>query len=1170
MRNIKFAAMILLLCLTTFLVADTDIKLSSENILDGDSPIVRLRYPAISPDGTMLAFSSQGDIWVANVDGSDARRISAHPAREIKPIWMPNSKELLYIGNYADNYDVYRISIDGGIPKRLTSYPTSDYATEVTSDGKYVFYYGTRESRTDIFITSTEKMTTPVRLMHTYWEYETNPTVSGDMKHVAFTVNGYSNGYHRPAYSGYDDSEIWMADFDAGELSNYRKLTDNLFADSDPKFVWHPQKQRFVLLYSSYPTKNQKILGNNGIFMIDPLNNATDALTPKLIIPSPITRFPLRSTNVVVLENMWHITIENGIGGINYYIINPETESIVSEKTLKIDIKPMQIKFLEERVIKSDSITEFSIAPDNRKVAIIHNGDVFVGSYLSGGYTERFTFTPNREFHPCWSKDSQTLYFVTLMNGNADIYSTDIKTGVLKPLIATEHQEMMPTLTPDGKSMLYVRNDNDLRKRDLGTGVEVSIFSGGIFERQGLSDEPNYRISPTGKFVLFTPKMANDLNANIWVASLDGKIKPKQLTFFKSNAYNPCWSPDEMNIIFTAYLDHDWDLYTLNFDEKPLPGFGEDGLDSLLGRSLKSQTIDEDKKKKQAQTQPKITQTQQNQTQPKKPDVSKTPANVAPIKPVDTSILSDADAKKWREEFDKAWEKMTQVSTASTDEWNPIIVQTGIIKKVIYKLDNQFWSCNINGSGHIKLPVIPGSKDSPILSPDGQFICYRNSGRINKFDHKTNRNSAISMRFDYIIDPVKQRLGVFDEAVWVFENYYYSAEKIREWMPAAKLYRRMIDGNSDDNEISTIYFELLGALNSSHTGYYGKSYSLSVDTSGEFGIFFNQRVLFEQGKFLIEDIIDDTETLKVGIKPGMYLLAVDGVELTRDVCLDTLLNWKMGKRVMLTLSEKLNPAEHEKFTVKLRGQSRMSMWSKQNENWLQRCKESTLKLSNNEFGYIHIAGMNVAGVLKIKRELNSFTNKKGFVLDMRGNSGGYTARDILEILYKKPFIMRSVRTFGRVSENMYRGYAYSKPVVLITNENSVSNAEIFSEGFQQLGIGPVVGMPTTGGVIGTSSYRLSDGTSIRLPGYGCYTVDGVDLEGNPRMPDVLVDREYYTSTDSDTQLVSAVRELRKQVLYYGIHKIRPYNVALRSVIEPELEKLYAEWLATKKEATKTK
>ncbi|MCD4657771.1 MAG: hypothetical protein K8S87_09540 [Planctomycetes bacterium] len=1159
MRNFNVIAMMLLLSLTAFIVADTNTKLNLENVLTDDSPVVRLRHPAISPDGTKLAFSAQGNIWVANVDGSDVRRVSAHPAREIKPIWMPNSKELLYIANYADNYDIFRISIEGGMPTRLTSYHTSEYVSEVTPDGKYVFYYGSRETRSDIFMTSTEKLTTPVRLMHSYKESESSPTVTTDMKHVAFEMSGASIGYRRPAYSGYGDSEIWMADFDSGELSNYRKLTDNMFADSAPKFVWHPKKQRNVLLYSSYPTKNQKILGNNGIFMIDPLNDAPDALTPKLIIPSPISRFPLRSTNVVFLKDMWHIAIENGIGGINYYVVNPETMTIASEKTLKIDVNPLQVKFLQERVIKSDSITDFSIAPDNRKVAVIHNGDVFVGSSLSGGFTERFTFTPNREFHPCWSKDSRTVYFVTLMNGNADIYSADIKTGKLTPVIATEHQEMMPTLTPDGKNMLYIRNDNELRKRNMKTGEEVLIFSGGIFERQGLTDEPKYRISPTGRFVLFTPKMANDLNANIWVASLDSKITSRQLTFFKSNTYNPCWSPDEMNIIFTTYIDHDWDLYTLNFDEKPLAGYSEDGLDSLLGRIIKSSTIEEEKKKKQAQTQPKTPQTKQNQTKPKKPVVKK---------PVVTSVLSDADAKKWRAEFDKAWEKMTQVSTAPTDEWNPIIVKSGTVKKVIYKIDNQFWTCSINGAGHRKLAVIPGSKDSPWLSPDSRYICFRNAGRINKFDHKTNRNSAISMRFDYIIDPIKQRLGIYDEAVWVFENYYYSSEKIREWMPAAKFYRRMIDGNSNDNEISSIYSELLGSLNSSHTGYYGKSYSRTSDTTGEFGIFFNPRVLFEQGKFLIEDIIEDTDTLKVGIKPGMYLLAVDGTELTRDVCLDTLLRWKLGKRVFLTLSEKPNPAEHEKFTVKLRGQSRMSMWYKQKDNWLKRCKENTDTLSDNEFGYIHIAGMNSAGVLKLKRELNSFTNKKGFVLDMRGNTGGYTARDILEILYKKPFIMRSVRTFGRISENIYRGYSYEKPVVLITNENSVSNAEIFSEGFQRLGIGPVIGMPTTGGVIGTSSYRLSDGTSIRLPGYGCYTVDGVDLEGNPRMPDVLVDREYYTAVETDVQLVSAVRELRKQVLYYGIHKKRPYNVASRNVIEPELEKLYAEWVARKKSSGK--
>jgi C-terminal processing protease CtpA/Prc len=135
------------------------------------------------------------------------------------------------------------------------------------------------------------------------------------------------------------------------------------------------------------------------------------------------------------------------------------------------------------------------------------------------------------------------------------------------------------------------------------------------------------------------------------------------------------------------------------------------------------------------------------------------------------------------------------------------------------------------------------------------------------------------------------------------------------------------------------------------------------------------------------------------------------------------------------------------------------------------------------------------------------------------------------VLIKRPWLIRVRRDAPttKISENIYRGDSLELPSALMTNQYSFSNAEIFSEGFQRLKIGPVVGERTAGGVIGTSALGLWDGGSIRMPAFGAFTLDGENLERNGRKPtfNVLWDPNVYLR-GSDAQLEATVRELMKR------------------------------------------
>jgi tricorn protease len=104
------------------------------------------------------------------------------------------------------------------------------------------------------------------------------------------------------------------------------------------------------------------------------------------------------------------------------------------------------------------------------------------------------------------------------------------------------------------------------------------------------------------------------------------------------------------------------------------------------------------------------------------------------------------------------------------------------------------------------------------------------------------------------------------------------------------------------------------------------------------------------------------------------------------------------------------------------------------------------------------------------------------------------------------------------------------PMVVMQNERSGSNAEMFPAGFRALGLGKVIGVPTAAAVIGTGSYTLLDGSTIRTPGTGVWTVDGENMENWGVPPDVYVDNlpgDFLKGRDA--QLEKAVEVLRAEL-----------------------------------------
>jgi tricorn protease len=199
------------------------------------------------------------------------------------------------------------------------------------------------------------------------------------------------------------------------------------------------------------------------------------------------------------------------------------------------------------------------------------------------------------------------------------------------------------------------------------------------------------------------------------------------------------------------------------------------------------------------------------------------------------------------------------------------------------------------------------------------------------------------------------------------------------------------------------------------------------------------------------------------------------------------------------------------------------------ERWVDERKKMVEKMTGGKIGYLHIQAMNPPSLRKFEKEIRENRDKKALIIDQRWNGGGNIEQELLGILVQRQYQIWQPRGTEATSRPL-QGY-FGKKVVL-QNWRSASNAEMFPAGFRALGLGKTIGTPTMGAVIGTGSYSLIDGSTVRTPGVGVYLADQkqTNLENYGVQPDILVDnRPEDTLAGKDPQVERAVAELLKDL-----------------------------------------
>jgi len=251
------------------------------------------------------------------------------------------------------------------------------------------------------------------------------------------------------------------------------------------------------------------------------------------------------------------------------------------------------------------------------------------------------------------------------------------------------------------------------------------------------------------------------------------------------------------------------------------------------------------------------------------------------------------------------------------------------------------------------------------------------------------------------------------------------------------------------------------------------------------------------------------------VDPGMDLTEVLNGPLDRDIHLS------------------VQSAEDERREVVLRPISYGATWNLLYEKWIRDNRKKVEETSDGTLGYVHIRGMNWPSFQKLERELYAEgAGRQGLVIDVRNNGGGFTTDYLLTILCQPVHAITVPRGGGTGYPEDRRVYAtWSKPIIVLCNQNSFSNAEIFSHAIKTLKRGKLVGVPTAGGVISTGGAQVMDVGYLRLPVRGWFVLGtGEDMELNGAVPDYIVWNEPgEMPSGKDAQLDKAIEVLLDDV-----------------------------------------
>jgi tricorn protease len=1117
------------------------------------APIRLARHPDFREG--KVTFSYLGDIWVANEDGTNVHRVTDNTAREIYPRFSPDGKWIAFSSNRYGGNDVFVVPVTGGTPKRLTFHSGNDEVVNWSRDSQFVVF---RSSRGDGAFPS----------VATLYEVSINGGLekplpvdwgfygdfSPDGKSLVF--NRHPQTWSRQHYRGAASADLWIAD-----VSN--KTYTKLLETEHYNRYWPMWGADDAIYYVADPLPNDKSVKPGSPEVMKSVNNIYKIPT-KGGQPVQITKhtdgnlfWPSMSSDgktIVYEENfgIWKLDVASGRA---------------NEIKLEIPSDDKENEYDYETV--TNEVESFDISPSGRRAVISTHGQILTIATDRGDITrvvpDRMA---SRSQTPKWSPDGKYVAFMSDRSGRDEIWISDPEGRTPKKITDLDNEKGTPIWTPDSKSVLFTAADKKLYNYSVADGKTVVVSSSDLSRIGSLAP------SPDSKWVAFS-KQDRTLRTHVYIAPIGGgeehHVSDDSLLYSESN---PVWTADGQYLVFTSAegfsngiatqggINTTMELWVLSLRDRDRDPMNRDIDNEAQGLAAEAAARQAGGRGGAGAAQPPPDVRIDWNGLPRRATQLTVPGtNIAGLTPTPEghSIALTVGTGGGRGGGGAA-------AADPAAGMYIINVESGQLTRVPPPAQQAGGGGGGGGRGRGAAAAgAPGGGPGFVFARDGRTLYYKSGPNLYAapINPNTGANAGggqaagggggrggrgggggaapaaeapagnqnqtarqVTYTANLEVDRKALRAQVFNEGWRIMKNRFYDAKMHgADWAAAKKMYEPLLDYLVDEEELHTVMMMMIGQMNASHTGVSGGPASgerAAVTRYPGFDVVTDASGFYKVGH-IYKDGPADHDYLK--IKTGDFVIAVDGHNLKTSDNYWQYFTLAPGNKFHFLINDK--PAVEGAWEISVTPVAGGDWGNLQYARWVNERRDIVTKASNGEIGYLHIRAMDAPSLRQFQLDLAANRTKKALVIDQRFNGGGGIDQELLSILSGRQYQYTMGRDAGFQQPRPQNFYG---PMVVMQNERSASDAEMFPAGFKALGLGKVIGVPTAGAVIGTGSYTLLDGSTIRTPGSGVWLANGVLMENYGVPPDVYIDNTPADFVKGrDAQLEKAVDVLKEQL-----------------------------------------
>jgi len=1057
------------------------------------------RNAGIANDGR-VAFTYQDDIWVVDADGSNPRRLTVNVARDFSPRWSPDGKFIAFTSNRTGNNDVFVIPATGGEPKQLTWYSGDDQALYWTPDGKGIVISTQRGANawgSPLYVQPLDgSIAKPLGM-----GIARSGMISQDGGMIAFNRNLPSAW--RKEYRGNAAATIALMNVSNGDiqeatnadLKQYKTFANNVFPmwGADGMVYFASERDGTFNLWRMSPkagagaAQQFTSLKSGGVFF------------PSI---SPDGR---------------HIVFQHDFD--LYTVDVPSGKPKKLNLTLAFDPKDFDVD-----VLSTQSRAEgFSVSPSGEYMAVDYHGEIMIVPTEQGvGERTQVTSSPWRERSESYSPDGRKIAYVSDEGGDQQVWLYDITTATHKKLSSTAGEKDNVVWAPNSQKLAY-GNDNKIFEVDLsatgGSAREVTHNPAGGYTVSGYSADGNW---------LVYSRRDDEQNAEVYLFDIRAK-KEYNVTQSAWNETTGQLTQDGKTLIFTSNRDGGQNqLFAVS-----LARLSEDPNDPLV-RERNRRTAGGRGGRGSDSTSTSVG--------PTSIDMKGIDRRVTQLTRGTSGVGSYFLSRDGRTVYyavggggfgggggrgggrgaagDNSQNGLYSVSIDGRDRRR---IASGTFAGMQPTADRR----TVYFRGQVRAPAGEDGPPNPpgrggagaevgfpverlaigAGQPAGGGAGGGRAVQAGAAQNAAGAGEAVAFTFNVRVDRRDEWRQLLDESYRVMKYRYYDPQMHgKDWAAIYERYRPLLKYAGTNEDVYDIANAMIGELSSSHTGVSGPS-SVSVPrayTTRYLGLELEPA----NGRYRVTHVYRDGPADKdwIDINNGDYVLSVDGKDVKAGDDYWKILSTTDNEYVPVKVSKTADGANAKTFRIA----TVTNLTNIKYEEWVANNRDSVDKATNGQIAYVHIRAMDQPSLERFQNEIDRFWQKKGIIVDIRNNGGGNIDQELLDILERQPYQFwnnrNGARTWGRRPRQAIVG-----PKVMMINYRSVSDAEVTPAGFRQLGLGRLVGNPTSAQVIATGSYALINGGAIRTPGSLVVTWDptkpnnyGLDLENLGIPPDVWV------------------------------------------------------------------